>query len=146
MADQLFKGFYDSLAAGDLDGSPDIRLMLTMAGFTCDADAVNLSDATDLDEFDGVGYVRIDAANVSAAYDTDDDEWQLVCDSDSFGDTVAPGSGDIDGMVVYLYVDGDPDNDVILGRTDTGFGVNAANGALNLTVPAAGLMFVRQAT
>lgn len=147
MADQIFKGFYQALEAGLLDGSPDIRVGLAMSGFTADADSVHEDDATDLDEFDGVGYSRLDAANVVAGYVDADDEWQLDFDDDEFGDPVAAGSGTIEGLFVILHVDGDPANDYLLGYTDTGaFGVNANNGPLALTLPTGGLMFVRQAT
>jgi hypothetical protein len=141
----MFQGFYQALAEGLLDGSPDVRLILTMSGFTADKDAIHLEDVT-LDEFDGLNYVRIDCANVTSGYDETDDEWQLHADSDSFGEDVAPGSDIIEGMVAYLHVDGTEANDMILGRTtEGGFGVNAANGDLSLTVPASGLLFDRDA-
>lgn len=148
MAAVVHKGFYTALQAGSLAGTPDIRCLLTMGSTTCDTeeDSVNLADFTDIDEFDGVGYTRLDAASVTFAYVDADDEMQLDFADGSFGDPVAPGSGVISGMLVYLYVDGDPDNDVALGWTDQGgFGVNAANGALSITLPADGLMFARSA-
>lgn len=145
MADQLYKGFFEALEQGLLEGAPDIRLFLFMSGFTADADAVNLDDAT-LDEFDGAGYARIDCANVVAGYVDGDDEWQLDFDDDDFGDPVAPGSDDIEGLGVYLYVDGTAANDILLGTTtEGGFGVPANNGSLSLVLPATGLLFVRQA-
>lgn len=144
MADVIYKGFYEALEQGLLEGTPDVRCLLFMSGFTADADAVNLADVT-LDEFDGSGYSRIDCANVVAGYVDADDEWQLDFDDDDFGEPVGPGSDDIEGMAVYLYVDGTAANDVLLASTTTGgFGVNANNGALNLTLPADGLLFVRQ--
>jgi hypothetical protein len=148
MADVVFKGFYTALQAGDLAGTPDIRCLLTMGDTTCDTeeDSVNLADFTDIDIFDGIGYAELDCASVTFAYVDGSDEMQLDFADGDFGDPVAPGTDDISGMLVYLYVDGDPDNDIALGWTDAGgFGVNAANGALNLTLPAGGLMFVRQA-
>lgn len=148
MASVIYKGFYDAFEAGSLTGTPDIRCLLVMTGTTCDTeeDAVNLADFTTIDEFDGVGYTRLDCASVTTGYDLTDDEWQLDFADGDFGDPVAPGGDVIQGMVVYLYVDGTAANDIALGYTDSGgFGVNANNGALNLTLPAAGLMFVRQA-
>jgi hypothetical protein len=150
MAAVIYKGFYTALQAGDLAGTPDIRCLLTMGSTTCETeeygDIVNLSDFTDIDEFDGVGYTQLDCASVTFAYVDADDEMQLDFADGSFGDPVAPGSDDISGMLVYLCVDGDPDNDIALGWTDQGgFGVNASNGSLDLTLPATGLMFVRQA-
>lgn len=147
MAAVIYQGFYQALEAGSL-ASPDIRILLVMSATTCDTenDAVNLADFTALDEFDGVGYVRLDCAAVTTGYDTGDDEWQLDFTDGSFGNPVAPGSDVIQGMVVYLHVDGTAANDIALGYTDSGgFGVNAANGDLALTLPATGLMFARAA-
>lgn len=148
MAEVIFKGFFEALAGGDLEGTPDIRLMLVMSDFTGEAeeDAVNLSDITDLDEFDGVGYSRVDCDDVVVGYDDDTDEWTIDMADAVFGDPVAPGTDDIHGCIVYLHVDGDPDNDVALGFTDQGgFGVNANNGSLSLIIPAGGLLYVKQA-
>ena len=131
MAAVIHKGFYEALLAGDLAGTPDLRCLLTMSATTCDTEdygVVVLSDFTDIDEFDGVNYVRLDCASVTVAYDDGDEELQIDFTSPaSFGDPVAPGSDVISGMLVYLYVDGDPDNDIALGWTDQGgFGVNAS--------------------
>lgn len=148
MADVIYKGFYQALAAGSLETAPDVRLLLFMSGFTFDADSIHLEDGT-IDEFDGVGYAQLDCANVTAAYVDADDEWQLNFDNGTggeFGANVAAGSDVIAGLCAYLYVDGDPANDIILGSTTTGgFGVNANNGAVSLTLPATGLLFNRQA-
>lgn len=144
----LFKGFYQALAGGDLETTPDVRCKLVMSSFSgeTEEDAVNLSDITTLDEFDGIGYAELDCADVTTGYVDADDEWQLDFTDGNFGTDVAPGSDVIYGMLVYLYVDGTEANDVALGFTkEGGFGVNAANGSLNLTLPAGGLMFVRQA-
>ena len=145
MADVIYKGLYTALQSGDLDGTPDIRYALFMSGFSFDADAVNLSDGT-LDEFDGVGYSRQTAADVTFAYIDADDEMQFDSANVEFGDPIAPGTDDIEGLAVILHVDGDPDNDILLASTTAGgFGVNANNGSLSLVLPATGLLFVRQA-
>jgi hypothetical protein len=146
MANQVFQGFYEALAAGLLEGTPDIRLMLTMPGFDCDDDSVHPADATDLDEFDGVNYVEIDAAGVVSGYVEASDHWAIDCDDDSFGTDVVAGSGIMEGIVVKLYVDGTDANDYILGRVTEGLpGVNAAGGDVDLVVPDAGLMRVKLA-
>jgi hypothetical protein len=149
MADILFAGFYSALEQGRLDmdpAAPDVRCLLVGTGFTAEPDAVHLSDFADLAEFDGPGYVRLDGADVVTGYVSADDEWRLDLADGSFGDPVAPGSTAIGGMVVYLHVDGTPAADIALAFTDAGgFGVNANNGPLDLIVPAAGLLFVRQA-
>jgi len=144
MADQIYQGFYNALQAGDLAGTPDIRYALFMSGFSFDADSETLADGT-LDEFDGGGYARQTAANVTFAYVDADDEMQLDSDDVEFGDPVAAGSDDITGVALLLYVDG-TDADVILASTTAGgFPAQANNGSLTLTLPAAGLLFVRQA-
>jgi hypothetical protein len=148
MGDVIYKGFYQALADGSLETTPDVRLLLVMSGFTgeTEEDAINLADITSLDEFDGIGYGRLDLANVTTGYVDADDEWQLDADDGDFGDPVAPGSDVIYGLVAYLHVDGTAANDVILGFTDSGgFGINANNGPLNIVLPAGGLLFVRQA-
>jgi len=147
MANVIFKGFYQAFEAGSL-AAPDVRIRLVMSATTCDTeeDAINLADFTAIDEFDGVGYTELDCASVTTAYSDSADEWQLDFADGSFGDPVAPGSDVIQGMLVYLYVDGTAANDIALAYTDSGgFGVNANNGALDLSVPASGLMFARSA-
>ncbi len=145
----IYKGFYDAFAAGLLETTPDIRIKLVMPSTTCDTeeDATTLSDFTNIDEFDGVGYAELDCSSVVTGYDTADDEWQLDFSDDDFGTTVAAGSDVIQGMLVYLYVDGTDANDIALGYFDSGpgFGSNANGGSLDLTLPASGLMFVRSA-
>jgi len=152
MATVVFKGLYDSLVGGSLSGTPDLRVLLVMAGFTgaTEEDSVNLVDITTLDEFDGLGYVRLDCAGVSVAYDATNNRYAIDFTNgvgNEFGDPVAPGTGVIAGLVLYLYVDGTAANDVILLFTDQGAvaGVNAANGPLGLTLPADGLVFVQAA-
>lgn len=144
MADVIYKGFYNALESGAL-AAPDIRVGLFMSGFSFDADSVNLDDGT-LDEFDGVGYSRLDAASVTTGYVDGSDEWQLDLADGDFGDPVAPGSEVIAGLFCYLHVDGTAANDIILASTTTGgFGANANNGPLSLTLPATGLLFARAA-
>jgi hypothetical protein len=139
MAAQVYKGFWTALEAGSL-ASPDIRYGLYMSGFSFDADSINLADGT-LDEFDGVGYARVDAASVTSGYVDADDEWQLDSSDAVFGDPVAPGSEVIAGMFGYLHVDGTAANDIILFSTDEGgFGVNANNGSLSFALPTGGIL------
>jgi len=148
MSDQLYKGGYDALVGGLLEGSPDVRLKLVMSGFSFDADDVNLADGT-VDEFDGIGYLEIDCANVAFAYDADADEYQLTFDADEFnlsGGSVTPGSDDAIGILVYLYVDGTPANDMLIGFTDSGgFPFNGANTEIVYTPHPDGMLVLRAA-
>ena len=100
MADIIFQGGYKALVTGLLDGAPDIRLRLVMSGFSgaSEEDAINVSDITTIDEFDGIGYLEIDCANVSMAYDSAENEYQLTHDAAEFnasGGTVSPGIYDV---------------------------------------------------
>lgn len=142
--DQLYKGFFVALEAGQL-ASPDIRFALALSGFAFDEDSVNLDDGT-LDEYDGVGYARYDAASVTTGYVDDDDEWQANAASGTFGDPVSPASEPVAHLVAILHVDGTAANDIILGsRTDGVAGLNGNNGAFTLTIPDIGFFFGRQA-
>lgn len=142
--DVLYKGFFVAQEAGQL-ASPDVRFALALSGFSYNKDSVNLDDGT-LDEYDGVGYVRYDAASVVTEYVDADDEWQARAASGSFGDPVAPASEPVAHLVAILNVDGTAANDIILGsRIDGIAGLNGNNGAFLLTIPGIGFFFGRQA-
>lgn len=151
MGDVIYQGMHYALVEGLLAGSPDIRLMLVMSGFTgeTEEDAINLADISTLDEFDGIGYLQIDCANVDFSYDAADDEYQLTFDPAEFNagaGSVAAGSDDAMGMVVYLYVDGTDANDIILGYTDAGgFPLNGTGTAITYTPHADGLLYTAAA-
>ena len=152
MASKIFKGGLDAQKAGDLDGTPDLRIMLVMTAFSglTDGDVVNVADITTVDEFDGIGYVEYDAVAVAWSWDTGSGEWRLTFTNgggDEFGDPVAAGSDVIHGLLVKLYVDGTDANDVVVGFTGDGggFGSNANAGPVGITLPAAGLLFHREA-
>lgn len=137
MARQRYAGYEQARSAGDLDGTPDIRIGLAMSGFSFTADAVNLADGT-LDTFDGTGYADYDCAGVAVAYDSGDDEWQITADSgdgDEFGATVAAGSEPPTTLYVYLYVDGTAANDIILASSDDGTFADGNGGPMGLTLP-----------
>ena len=143
MADQLYQGFWTDLIAGEA-AAPDLRCFLFMSSFSAAPDAINLDDAT-LDEFDGVGYGRIDCASVTVVYSTTDDKVYIDFADDSWGDPVAPGSEAPLGLGLYRYVDGTAAGDVLWASITTGSYVNANNGEYNLTLPADGLLFGQQA-
>ncbi|MFV2062598.1 MAG: hypothetical protein ACC726_03680 [Chloroflexota bacterium] len=154
MADVIYQGGMKALADGDLQTAPDIRLMLVMGSFSGvsgggEEDAINMADFAVLDEFDGIGYQEIDAANVTFTYDAVANEYQLKFDAGEFNapaGSIAPGSGDYIGLLVKLYVDGTLANDIAVGFTQSGgFPANAANGAIAYTPDTAGALFLRAA-
>lgn len=137
MAKQRYAGYETARGAGDLEGTPDIRFLLAMSGFSFAAASVNLADGT-LDEFDGANYVRYDASGVAVAYDAGDDEWQITCDSgagDEFGTSVGAGTEAPSVLVAYLHVDGTAANDIILASSDDGGFADGNGGDMGLTLP-----------
>jgi hypothetical protein len=148
MADVMHRGFFEALLAGDLAGTPDLRALLSMGGFTAEPDAQTLSGFADLDEFDGVGYGRRALTSVSIAWDAVNHRPKLDFGDIDFGGggDVAPGSGVITSLTAYLYVDGTAANDVpLLTTTSGGFGVNASNSPLVYVVAAGGFAVMRLA-
>jgi hypothetical protein len=141
VADQLYKGFWDDLLAGEL-AAPDLRAFLFMSSFAAAADAVHLSDAV-LDEFDGVGYARIIASNVTVLYSNA--KVYIDFEDGSWGDPVAPGSEAPEGLGLYRFVDGTAAADVLHASITSGSYVNANNGSYSLVLPATGLLFGEQA-
>ena len=149
MADTIFRGFYQALEAGLLTGSPDVRVKLVMGSFSGEAeeDAVHVVGPHQRRR---VRRPRLRRARLRGRHGRA--TWMprtsgaSAFDDADFGDPVAPGSDVIKGLLAILHVDGDPAHDYVLGFTDAGgFGVNANNGPLSLALPAAGLLFVRQA-
>lgn len=143
----LYAGYHQARSAGDLDGTPDIRIGLAMSGFSFDADDVNLADGT-LDEFDGSGYSRYDATTPVGGYDAAADQWQVTCDSgdgDEFGTTVSSGSEPPSVIFVYLHVDGTDANDVILASSDAPTFADGNGGPLGLVLPNDVALFDRAA-
>jgi hypothetical protein len=143
MTRQRTAGYEEARDLGLLEGSPDLRVALAMAGFAATAAAVHLDDIT-LDEYDGTGYARYDCAGVAVAYDAGADELRWTCDNgagDEFGATVGPGSAPPTRLVLILHVDGDPANDYVLAWSDEGTFANGNAGALGLTLPNDVLLF-----
>jgi hypothetical protein len=146
MARIICAGYHAARDAGVLTGTVDIEFRLQMSGATIDPDDVHPSDCT-LDPFDGAGYSDGEVECTAGWVDADD-QWLLTTAdaSVSFGTTVGAGSDDIDSALVVLVVDGDPDNDYVLGKYDgAGFGVNASTGSLSLIIPSGGILKDEQA-
>lgn len=145
MTRMRFQGFEDARDAGDLNGSPDLRVELHMSGFAADESAVNMADLT-LDRFDGANYVEYDATGVAVGWVSDERVW--TCDNgagDEFGTNVGPGTDVPTWLVVKLHVDGTDANDIALAASSDG-AFSDGNGAdMGLTLPADVLLFSRSA-
>jgi len=73
----IHRGFHDDLAAGNVTGSADLRIILVMSNTTCDTEtgAQTMSDFTTIDECDGAGYAELDLAGVTSAWDASGWRW-----------------------------------------------------------------------
>lgn len=137
----------ERLAKGDLDwdeAGHDIRAMLVMTNTTADTDqdAGTISAIGTLDEYDGSGYARA-ALTQSVVRDDANNRAELDVNDFSFGSTVAAGTRQAAGMVIYRHVDGTAANDLPIAYIDTGGFPFAGNGgAINVTVNAEGLLQV----
>jgi len=149
MADVLMQGYHVARDAGLLQDDAPIWFAIAMDGTVPDADSIFVDD-TDLvtTEYDGAGYDRHEAAGVTWAYDSSDDEMQLDCDDDpeAFGDTVVAASDPPAGVYTILQAGGSPDDsaDYVLGYNDSGSYGNGGGGALGLTVPVGGFLYSKQ--
>jgi hypothetical protein len=132
------------IAKADADwDSMDARILLVMTNTTADTEklATTLSAFTTLDEFDGSGYTRLDLAGLSVVQDDANLRAEIAASNGTFGSTVAAGTRSIQGMVVYIRVDGTAANDWPYAYIDSGaaFPFPAIGGPINLTVNTEGL-------
>ncbi len=125
MAQIVYRGYADDVLAGNAISGADLRIILVMTSTTCDTehDAQDFADFTTIDECDGVGYAELNLASVAAAWDAANNrlEWDADDgDMDGGGGSIAAASRDVQGYVIYRYVDGTDANDVPWGYQDIG--------------------------
>lgn len=144
-----YTGAKERLAKGDLDfdeAGNDIRVMLVMTNTTADTDqdALTLSGITTLDEYDGAGYSRAALASQVVTRDDANNRAEVSATSPvSFGATVAAGTRQAAGALVYRHVDGTAANDQPIAYIDTGgFPLNGGGGPFELAINAEGLLQV----
>jgi hypothetical protein len=150
MADVICQGYHVARDAGLLEDDAVIVFAIALPDFVVDADDINVDDTNiSTTEYDGGGYSRHVAENVTWQYDATADEMQLDCDdvTDAFGTTVIGASEAPAGLVVILQVGGSPSAsaDYILGYNDSGSYGNGNGGLLGLVVPTGGFLFSTQA-
>jgi len=143
------QGFFEDLAAGAVTSGADVRGMLVMTNTTCDTEQnmSNLSDFTDIDEADGVGYVQDAITNVTVTWDAVN--FRLEIDGDNLDFTTA---GTLDactrslaGIQWFRYVDGTLANDVPWFFSDSGgFPKTPAGGGATATIDTEGLLQIEQ--
>jgi len=116
----------------------DIRARLVMTNTTCDTeiDAItNLSDYTTIDVCDATGYadVALDTETITEN-DTDNRaDFDAVADA-VFSSLSGNATRDIQGVLLYQYVDGTDANDIPLSFID--FSVDLPKEATQITIPA----------
>jgi len=82
-----------------------------------------MSDFTTIDECDGAGYAELDLAAWTGAYDSTNNRYEFDAtdgDMDGGTDSIALSSRQVQGYVLYRYVDGTDANDVPWGYLDIG--------------------------
>lgn len=112
----LLSGEYDLHTAGD-----DIRVKLLMTNTTADTevDAINqVSDFTTLDVCDATSYADQALASEAVTADDTDDEGVFDAADSSFTGLGGNATRDIQGALVYKYVDGTAANDIPLFFVD----------------------------
>lgn len=125
------------LLSADLDlNGHDIRLLAVMTNTTADTDqdAGTLSAIGTLDEFDGSGYSRKALANEAVNQDDPNNRGEFDADDVAFG-ALGNGTRQIQGFVVYRYVDGTAANDQPIAFIDNAGSSYALNpGGATVTV------------
>ena len=110
-------------------------------------DAQTISDFTTLDECDGLGYIALDIANVTVAYDSSNDI--LVIDGDD-GDfeggigSIGASTRTITRVLIMRYVDGTAANDVPYSSVDIG-PYTTSGGTFDVTWNSSGIIYLGSA-
>ena len=122
--------------------SVDWRAMLVMSDTTADTevDAQNPGDFTTLDEYNGAGYSRATLTGEAVNEDLSNNRAEFTASPWNFGSTVAAGSRQVVGMLVYQHVDGTNANDLNAYYIDSGgFPFSGAGGPIDVTPNAEGI-------
>ena len=141
----VFTPAKQKIAKGDADfDTLDVRCILVMSNTTADTDqdAATISAIGTLDEYDGSGYARVDIGASTITQDDANNRSEIDYPDFTFGATVAAGTRQAVGFVIYVEVGTDA-QDWPVAYVDTGGFPFAGNGgAINVTVNAEGLLQV----
>lgn len=119
----------------DLNGD-DIRARLCMTNTTCDTevDAINdLADYSTIDVCDATGYADVALASEAVAADDSNNRAEFDATDLSFTGLGGDASRDIQGVLLYQYVDGTDANDLPLCFID--FDSDIPSTATQIDVP-----------
>lgn len=136
MASMLYPAFLRKLLLAYLVTGADIRVRLLMTNTTADTqqDAIdNIDDITTLDTCDASGYADVALTGEAASEDTTDNEAVFDANDASFTGLGGNATRDIQGALVYKYVDGTDANDIPICFVD--FTSDIPNTATQIDVP-----------
>jgi hypothetical protein len=114
----------------------DVRALLVMSNTTADTDqdAATLSAISNLDEYNGSGDARAALGSEAVVQDDANNRSEMDAADITFGATVAAGTRQAVGIVIYQHVDGTAANDKPMLYIDSGgFPFDGANGPVNVT-------------
>jgi hypothetical protein len=133
------------LAKGDADfDTLDVRAILVMSNTTADTDqdAANIAAIGTLDEYDGSGYSRPDLGSSTITQDDANNRSEIDYADFTFGATVAAGTRQAVGMIIYVEV-GTDSQDWPIAYIDTGgFPFDGSGAPINVAVNTEALLQV----
>jgi len=137
MASVIYNEALRAIAAGEIDlNADDIRVKLLMTNTTADTEndaIVNVADFTTLDLCDATGYADVALASEAVNKDDANDRAEFDADNAVFSGLSGDATRDIQGALLYKYVDGTDANDLVLAFVDFTSDIPAA--ATQVTVP-----------
>lgn len=139
MASVVYNDFKRGLLSGEYDlhtSGDDIRIALLMTNTTADTEVdsiTSISSFTTLDECDATGYARVALSGEAVTADNTDDEGVFDATDASFTGLSGDATRDIQGALIYKYVDGTAGNDKPLFFID--FTADIPSTATQIDVP-----------
>lgn len=126
-----------NLINGGIDlNTDDIRVRLCMTNTTCDTevDAINnLSDYTTIDACDATGYADVALTSETVTADDTNNRAEFDAADVSFTGLSGDATRDIQGALVYKYVDGTNANDIPIAFVD--FATDIPSTATQIDIP-----------
>jgi hypothetical protein len=126
-----------NLVNGTIDlNTHDIRARLCMTNTTCDTevDAIaDLADYTTIDPCDATGYVDVQLGTEAVNVDDTNNRAEFDADNTVFSGLGGDASRDIQGVLIYKYVDGTNANDLPIAFID--FTADIPSTATQIDIP-----------
>ena len=137
MASRIYNEALRAIAAGEYDlNAADIRAKLLMTDTTADTQndgVVVVSDITTLDLCNATGYADIDMASLAVNKDDPNDRAEFAAANLVYSGLSGDGTRDYQGVLLYVYVDGNPANDKVIAFID--FTADIPKAATQVTMP-----------